>query len=84
MITFVKYSGLTRVHSENEYSVLTRVLFKLSVLSTYLNTDPQYLLHACCLVHKLALCTSQAAENIQPLKKHQQILTLTIKEIHSV
>ena len=28
-----------------------------------------------CVAHKLALCTSQAAENIQPLKKHQQILT---------
>ena len=27
-----------------------------------------------CVAHKLALCTSQAAENIQPLKKHQQIL----------
>ena len=51
MSTFVKYmymySGLTRVYSENEYSVLSRVLFKLSVLSTYSSTDPQYLFYAC-------------------------------------
>ena len=46
MSTFVKYSGLTRVHSLNEYLVLTRVLFKLSVLSTYSSTDPQYSLQA--------------------------------------
>ena len=28
-----------------------------------------------CMAHKLALCTSQAAEKIQDLKQHQQILT---------
>lgn len=28
-----------------------------------------------CIAHKLALCTSQAADKIPHLKQHQQILT---------
>ena len=48
---------------------------KINGCAAVMRRENPHLSNIHCVAHKLALCTSQAAENIPLLKKHQQILT---------
>ena len=47
----------------------------LSGVATILQRENPHLVSVHCVAHKLALCTSQAAEDISSLKQHQECLT---------
>ena len=61
-----------KIMSSDGASVMTGKVNRCAAIMRHENPHMQ---NVHCVAHKLALCTSQAAENIQPLKKYQQILT---------
>lgn len=48
---------------------------RISGVSARLSRDQPFLVNIHCMAHKLALCTSHAADSVNYLKKHREILT---------